>query len=146
MKMNTNWFRRMKNNQGAAAIEFAFILPVLILMLFGIIEFSVLLYDKAMITNASREGARAGMVYSFPTPVPDTEIRNVVNNYCATNLITFGPAATPTTTIAKTVETFGDAIRVRVTYPYNFLVLPNFVAGLVGGSTVSAETVMRMEG
>lgn len=144
--MNTNWFRRMKNTQGAAAIEFAFVLPVLILLLFGIIEFSVLLYDKAMITNASREGARAGMVFSDPNPVTVPEIEGVVNNYCANNLITFGAAATPVTNVTYPTESFGDAIRVRVTYPYNFLVLPNFVAGLVGGSTISAETVMRMEG
>jgi Flp pilus assembly protein TadG len=52
----------IKNQQGVAAVEFALILFPLVLLVFGTIEFSTLLYDKAMITNASREGARAGIV------------------------------------------------------------------------------------
>jgi Flp pilus assembly protein TadG len=135
-----------KNQSGAAALEFAIVLPLLLLLLFGTIELSICLYDKAMITNASREGARAGIVYSYPNPISNAEITNVVNNYCATHLISFLPGTTPTTVIARTIEAYGDAIRVRVTYVYNFLVLPNFMGGLVGGSTLTAETVMRMEG
>ena len=46
------------SQSGASAIEFALLLPVLLLFLFGIIEVSILFYNKAMITNASREGAR----------------------------------------------------------------------------------------
>ena len=52
--------RLLKGNNGASAVEFAVVLPLLVLP-FGIIEFSLALYDKAMITNASREGARAGI-------------------------------------------------------------------------------------
>jgi Flp pilus assembly protein TadG len=48
--------------QGAAVIEFALILPLLLLLLIGGIDMSLALYDKAVITNASREGARAGIV------------------------------------------------------------------------------------
>jgi len=43
------------DKKGASAVEFAIILPILILILFGIIEFSILFYDKAVITNASRD-------------------------------------------------------------------------------------------
>jgi Flp pilus assembly protein TadG len=43
------------------------------MLLFGIIEFGIILYDKAMITNASREGARAGIVYSEPIIIPDSD-------------------------------------------------------------------------
>jgi Flp pilus assembly protein TadG len=52
----------MNSQRGAAVVEFAFVLPLLLVILFGIIEFSFLLYDKAMLTNASREGARVGIV------------------------------------------------------------------------------------
>ena len=55
-----------KNQTGASAVEFAIVLPILVLLVFGIIEFSVALYDKAMITNASREGARAAIVFRVP--------------------------------------------------------------------------------
>jgi Flp pilus assembly protein TadG len=64
---------KLQSYRGASAVEFAIILPILILLVFGIIEFSLALYDKAMITNASREGARAGIVAQIPR-VTDTEI------------------------------------------------------------------------
>ena len=136
---------KIKDQKGVAAIEFAIILPVLIVLLFGFIEFSILLYDKAMLTNASREGARAGIVYSDPNPITDNDIRAVVNNYCASHLISFGTGSVANTAISRTMESFGDALTVTVTYRYDFLVLPNFVTSLIGGVNLGAETVMRME-
>jgi Flp pilus assembly protein TadG len=44
----------ISNESGAALVEFAIVLPLLLVLIFGMIEFSVMLYDKAMITNASR--------------------------------------------------------------------------------------------
>ena len=61
--MKTNL--KTRGQRGAAMIEFALVLPVLLIVLLGTVEFSLLLYDKAMITNASREGARLGIVYRF---------------------------------------------------------------------------------
>ena len=130
---------------GVSAVEFAIVLPVLILLLFGIIEFGILFYDKAVITNASREGARAGIVYRFPDPVTAAEIEQVVLDYCAGHLITF--ATTPSLTIAAdwTGYEAGDTLTVTALYDYQFLVLPNFVTALIGGINLAATTVMRME-
>jgi Flp pilus assembly protein TadG len=47
----------IKDQNGGAVVEFAIILPLLIALLFGIVEFGLLLYNKQIITNASREGA-----------------------------------------------------------------------------------------
>jgi len=114
------------------------------MLVFGIIEFSVALYDKAMITNASREGARAGIVFSDPR-ISDDEIISVVTSYCGSHLITFGAASGATTTIERGGNSSGDSLTVRVAYQYTFLVLPNFVTDLTGGINMAAETVMRME-
>lgn len=135
---------KLKREDGAAAVEFAIVFPLLIVLVFGIIEFSVALYDKAMITNASREGARAGIVFSDPR-ISDDEIRSVVDNYCASYLITFGGPTGATTTITRGGNDSGDSLTVRVAYQYTFLVLPNFVADLTGGINMVAETIMRME-
>jgi Flp pilus assembly protein TadG len=136
---------KMGDNKGVAAVEFAIVLPVLILFLFGIIEFGILFYDKAVITNASREGARAGIVYNYPAPVTEAEIEQVVRNYCADYLITF--ATTPSLTIASNWTGYeaGDTLAVTVTYDYQFLVLPNFVSAMTGGINLAAITLMRME-
>ena len=137
--------RNVKNQRGVAAVEFALILIPLILLVFGTIEFSTLLYDKAVITNASREGARAGIVYSFPDRITDGEIANVVSTYCGNHLISLGGSSSPNITITRGGNSSGDPLTVRVTYMYNFLVLPNFISSLSGGINLQAETVMRME-
>ncbi len=138
--MSVEW----KNQDGASAVEFALVLPILVLMVFAIIEFSVALYDKAMMTNASREGARAGIVFSIP-PVTDEEIGNVVNTYLGGNLITFGGPVAANTTVTRNGSNPGDELKVTVDYTYTFLIIPNIITRLSGGITMVADTVMRME-
>src|SRR5512139_1146576 len=104
---------KMKHQRGATAVEFAIVFPLLILLLFGIIEFSVILYDKAMITNASREGARAGIVSQL-VRVSDTQIQGVVDNYCRLYLISFRSGDAPVTTVTRTGSTFGSELSVTV--------------------------------
>lgn len=136
--------RKFKDQGGTSAVEFALVLPMLVTLVFGIIEFSLLLYDKAMITNASREGVRAGIVLQTPR-VTNTEIQTVVDSYLGNHLVTFGSASSPTTTITRAGDNFGDPLTVTVTYSYNFLVLPNFITTINGPLNVTATAVMRME-
>jgi TadE-like protein len=49
---------RVRSEDGAAALEFAILLPILMLILFGIIEFGFLLNRYVSVTAAAREGAR----------------------------------------------------------------------------------------
>ncbi len=124
-------------------MEFALVLPILLLVLFAIIEFSIAMYDKAVITNASREGARRGIVMQAPR-VSTVEITTTVTNYCGTHLISFGAAPVTTTVPAICVNT-GDLLTVSVSYPYNFLVLPNFINSLTGPLILNGVSVMRCE-
>jgi Flp pilus assembly protein TadG len=135
----------VNREKGTSAVEFALILPLLLLMLFAIIEFGFILYDKAVITNASREGARKGILMRDPR-VPVSTIVSTVNAYCASNLISFGTTTTPATTVSGApCEALDDDITVTVAYPYNFLILQNFLPVLTGQINLSAATVMRCE-
>lgn len=135
-----------KNKRGVAIIEFAIVLPLLLILLFGIIEFSLILYNKAMLTNASREGARAGIVASSPR-VPDSEIRRIVKNYCKNYLITFGSDTLEDgdIVISRAGNNFGDDLTVTVNYRYDFLVLPKFITNAIGPINLVAQTVMKLE-
>lgn len=145
--------RTGNKEKGASAVEFALVLPVLILLLFGIIEFGLLLYDKAVITNASREGARAGIVYvttvgagGTATAVPPEEITDTVDSYIASSLISLGTdESVPVTTVAGNCAVAGSALTVTVNYPYSFLVLPNFAKGTGASIMLTATTVMNCE-
>lgn len=133
----------IRGQKGAAVIEFAIVLPVLVLLLFGTIEFGLLLYNQQVITNASREGARAGIVAQTPRVTPQA-ISGVVTNYCGGRLITFGDSATagPYVSVSSTGTTFGSDLTVLVTYNYNFLVLSNLG---FGQQVLRGQTVMRLE-
>jgi Flp pilus assembly protein TadG len=145
-----------KGEKGASAVEFALVLPLLVIFVFGIIEFGLLLYNKQVITNASREGARAGIVSQTPR-VTVAEMQTVVQNYAVPHLVTFtGGVVLPTTTVQNNTSggnqcvSFSDNLTVTVTYPYTFLALSNLM-NLLGPSTLgpsltlTAQTVMRCE-
>jgi Flp pilus assembly protein TadG len=134
----------MHDQKGVAAVEFALILIPLVVLIFGAIEFTTALYDKAVITNASREGARAGIVYDDPRR-SNSDIIDAVSSYCSDNMISLGGDSAISTQIIRGGDQAGDPLTVRVTYTYTFLVLPNFITSLAPGITMEAETVMRME-
>jgi hypothetical protein len=155
MKQNTAINKR-NFESGAALVEFALVVPLLLLFLFGIIEFSVILYDNAIITNASREAAREWIEF---TPFKDTQrtkaiLDTIVQDYTQNRLISLGATGNPPTTSymvnnVPTVNTHiydsADLLSVSVDYQYDFLFLPGFVEGLMSNLTLSAETVMKAE-
>ena len=73
---------RKLSEHGVVAAEFALLLPVLLSILFGTIEFGMIMYGREVVTNASREGARAGIIQRTPA-VTAGEIVTVVTRYLA---------------------------------------------------------------
>ncbi len=59
--------KRISAADGMAVVEFAIILSVFLMMLLGIIEFGYDWYLKHALTNASRDGARYGVMYKTDT-------------------------------------------------------------------------------
>lgn len=155
---NESWIRRKveedmiminKSQKGQTLIEFAFILPLLLVLLLGIIEFSVALYDKAVITNASREGARVGIVAQdrSNTTTIDNGIKSAVNNYCAGRLINFAGSSSPKsiTITWPSTKTYGNPLAVNVQYDFNFIFISGFIPGLPNPLNMDARTVMLLE-
>jgi Flp pilus assembly protein TadG len=134
-----------QSQRGAAVVEFALILPILLLLLLGSVEGSLALYDKAVITNASREGARAGIVARNP-PLSDAEIRQVVQSYTQSALIDFGKTPTPPV-VSITQGSLGSdpTLRVSVTYTFQGLGLGALFAQLGKPWVMNASTVMVYE-
>ncbi|MDH4317090.1 MAG: pilus assembly protein [Desulfobulbaceae bacterium] len=136
------------SQQGVSAVEFALILPLLLFILFGIIEFGVVLFDKAVVTNASREGARAGIVHVHQSQVSDEEIDTVVMAYAQNYLISLGSPLNEVT--MDPPDRSEGNLTVTVRYIYDFLVLPDIAAlipgaGFDGTIELVGRTIMRME-
>ena len=75
--------------QGSTAVELAIVLPLLVLLIFVIIEFGLYIFNRQVITNTEREGARAGII-SRPVRLTNEGITNVVLNYSQQHLVNFG--------------------------------------------------------
>lgn len=114
-----------KNQKGAQAVEFALALPFFVLILFAVLDFGLLVYNKAVITNASREAARRGVILTA-TAWNTTTIKQVACNYAKSAVITVSTAsrttdctgaADPVITVTPTATpAFNTPIVVTVSY------------------------------
>jgi len=132
-----------QRQKGASAVEFAVIAPLFIALLFGVVEFGMILYTKGMMTHAAREGARYGVIYGNPRRTA-AEIETEVQKYLDLSGLT-SPA---TVTVAGAGGSTGAQLNVRVDYAYQFLVLPQDIYPLTGKMpdlNLTAETIMLME-
>src|SRR5579883_2248268 len=61
--------------RGQSMVEFAIALPVFLIVVCAIIEFSLILSNEIQLTNATRDAARAGAIHfeSAPVPIPDAD-------------------------------------------------------------------------
>ena len=121
---------------GAAAVEFAVVAPIFLLLVFGIIEFGRAIMVQQMLTNASREGARLAVLDGSTT----AQIETTVENYLATiqgETIAVNPNPPGN-------AGFGDPVSVTVSVGFDqvsWLPSPMFLSG----RNLSATTVMRRE-
>ncbi len=132
--MRTGSFRK---NKGQSIVEAALVLPVILLLLTGIIDFGLLFNNYLIVSNASREGARAAAIGST-----DAQIRTVVNN----DTSSLDPAKL-TLTIAPNESTgrrSGDAVTVTVQYQYS-MITPVIAAIIPGPINLNTSTTMRCE-
>lgn len=135
--------RSAQSEKGSVAVEFAILLPLFIMFVWGAIEFGMAYYTQEVITNAAREGARAGIVQVAPK-LSASDIQTIVTNYVTNSGIPVGPLGAPVVTNA--MGAFQTPLTVTASYTYNFPILTMITAGVVPSSiTLRATTVMRHE-
>jgi Flp pilus assembly protein TadG len=154
---------KSRSQSGAQILEFALLLPIFLLIIFLVIDFGFLVYNKAIITNASREAAREGTVLSA-TPWSASAVAAVACNYARNSLISTR-SGTHTATCSGTADpvivvcpspspqctsslppNFGDPITVQVTFLYSgFLTSTSTMLLRVQPWTLTASTNMNHE-
>lgn len=98
-----------RRSGGAAIVEFALMLPILLVVLVGVIDFGFMVYDKAMVTNAAREAARAGIVLRNPR-LTKVEVEAVATNFCQNKMISLGASNACTVTAVVPGEIKSQAV------------------------------------
>lgn len=130
------------DERGIAAAELAILLPVLLLILFGTIEFGMIMYGREVVTNATREGARLGIVAQAPPVTAAQMITQATNYLTGTGVST----ASVTFTVPACCGATGTAVTMAATYNYPWLIpyIPTMV-GLPSPLPIPIRTTMRHE-
>ncbi|HEY3452396.1 MAG TPA: TadE family protein [Myxococcales bacterium] len=120
-------FRRLTRSRGASALEFALVLPLLLLLVMGILDWGYYFFAEQIVVNAAREGARAGSLATLDSALAQAEATSVASEY----LTRAGLDATRAV-VATTVG--ADSVAVAITFP---------TGSLTGLSTVIVPSAAR---
>jgi Flp pilus assembly protein TadG len=139
--------RSFRKQRGAAAVEFAVVAPVFVLLIFGMIEYGRMVMVQQMLTNASREGARRAVLEG----ATEQDVRQTVIDYLTpanvpvTNeditILIGDPAAVGALSSAE----FGDPVHVKVGIDFgqvSWLPSPMYLSS---STRMEAVSVMRKE-
>jgi Flp pilus assembly protein TadG len=137
--------RKRRSQAGTSVVEATIVLPLMLMLVFGIAEFGISFTRWNSLTNAVREGARTGVVFRAPcnSGTVTTEVKAAVSSYAASSGI---DPATITTTVTGPCDGTGTDLTVVASVPYTYMALSAFAAtGLAPSTNLSARTVMRNE-
>ena len=143
---------RLAERKGQSLVEFALVLPILLLIVVGILEFGIAFRTFQVVTNAAREGARTAVLGTdFET------VERVVVDYVRSGGLDDGrsdfvllfecedrPGSVPNPDGGPPCTT-GQTARVQVDYPISFAVLGVLLDRVIGPPTVRSTSEMRTE-
>jgi TadE-like protein len=123
----------ISSERGQTMTEFAIVLPLLCMLLFGIIQFGILYNNYVTVTDAARAGARKAAVSRHGSPSTEG---------CKTAKSSAGSLAVGcSVSIAGPLDRPGADVTVTVTYPYSIKLL----GVAVKAGTLTGKTTERME-
>ena len=130
--------KRFRNQRGAALIETAITLPLVVLVSVAIFEFGRAYQTWQVLTNAAREGARVAVLEAYT----DAQVSDIVKNYLTGGRLP--NAGSASIQIVRNVP-FGPqtASRVTVNYPFQFMVLGPVARLVRSNSTMGAPLTMQ---
>jgi len=129
-----------KNRIGAAVVEFAIVVPIFFLFIFGIVEYGRMVMVQQILTNASREGARIAVLDGASS----SSVTTAVTNYLTGSSINGGTVTInpPNPSSAG----FGQGVTVTVSVPFSQVSwLPSPMFPVNRTKTLTAASVMRRE-
>ena len=133
--------RRRSRGRGQALVEFALVVPVFFLLLFGFIDVARYVYTTTGYGQAAREAARYGSVEQWSYSCPGTVVTQTRKNCTEAVAISRVPAGAPIPPASGVLYTCpatcraGDLMSVRVQGPFNFFT--PVISGILGTPTVS---------
>ncbi len=119
---------RLTGERGQALLEFAFILPILLVFLLSLVDFGIALDRREVIQHAVREGARQGSIGLTEAEITDVVVsqsQEILTPADVTVCYADGPGAAP-------AGFAGSAVRVSATFTYQFSLGSGELLGAMG--------------
>jgi hypothetical protein len=140
-------------DQGAELIEFALVFPLLLLVLFGIMDFGFMFQRYEVVTNAAREGARVGTLDGYAKADMEARAKRYLTDAGLSATPSFSYSAPGCASLpCKVTLSTGKCVNmtgVTVSYPYEYMFVGKII-GWFGGSgfttrNLKATALMRTE-
>jgi len=122
-----------RSSDGQSLVEFALVLPFLMILILGMIEFGWILNGKITLTSAAREGARVAVIYESATDA-STAVQSAVSK----------SAESSSLTAVTTVTTFDEGTKSAIVNA-NAKIKPIIGLFFSGDVDLSAKAEMRIE-
>ncbi|GAA1662949.1 TadE/TadG family type IV pilus assembly protein [Kribbella sp. NPDC056951] len=128
-------FARVREDRGATAVEFALLLPMLLLIVMGIVDFGRMLNAQQTLTQAAREGARL-VALGQPNVSSRTQA-------AATGLSPVGVAISSSCPTGAGPASNGS---VQTSYSFQFTPGLGYLVSFFGGSGMSGQVTLTAQG
>lgn len=135
---------RIRDDRGQTMVEFTLVVPLLLVILFGIIQFGIVYNNYITLTDAVRVGARKAAVSrtaAFPADVAKAALLNAADNLDQAKLQGVDGAGNPRISITAPAWQHGADVTVRARYPYEI----DLLGWVVASGELQSEMVERLE-
>lgn len=130
--------RLAQSEQGSTAVEFALLFPLLVVLAFGIIDFGMMLWQQEVLVNATREGARQGILFGAGNGQPEIEA-TVVQAISGGGIDASG-VNVKVTGVGTGV---GNPLVVTANLPFQFIVVDKLIPGINRNALTASITMMN---
>ena len=134
----------IRDEDGQALVEFALVLPVLVLLLFGMLDFGKAYNYWNDANHLTAEAARFAVVNRKPDPLSTATLQMQIRQQADTVELRNGGLSTTAGRVCVTfpngTSNVGDPVRVTMEFTYDFLAMLNFAS-----KTITTSSTMRLE-
>jgi len=132
-----DWIRNPSGlSRGQTLVEFALVLPIIVILLFGIIDFGLMLNHRITLQHAVREGARYAAVHDGCTDIQDRTKDRAGSAISDRNTVSVSYEQNPAPD--------GSTVKVSAPFDWQFPLMSRFGVGAIHGHA-SGEAMLELE-